>query len=378
VGLPTPTKRSSVKTASAKPNRLKLISRYSKYVKRHHKRVVRYGLLFGNLAVVLVAVFIVVRSSGGSSANFSALSTAEEARNANPLDTVSASDVAANVALMTQLPEVDAIINDADIARANISSAIATEQGDTVLLPQVLSSDIKTKEDIVSHKVAEGETLEALANKYGVTSDSIRWSNGLTGMRLSAGTKLNIPPINGIVYQVRSGDTADSLASKYKVNAAAITRFNDAEITGLVKDDLIVIPDGKIVVAAPRYSGVASFAGSSYLPKYGGNGYVRGYCTWYVATRISVPNNWRNANTWDDYARRTPGWTVNTKPAPGSILQDDGALYGIYHVAYVEAVLADGSVQIAEMNAPVWNRETRRVWPASTLRANAVEFIHRQ
>jgi hypothetical protein len=35
-------------------------------------------------------------------------------------------------------------------------------------------------------------------------------------------------------------------------------------------------------------------------------------------------------------------------------------------------------VQIAEMNAPVWNRETRRVWPASTLRANAVEFIHRQ
>ncbi len=326
--------------------------------------------------MVAVAIFIVVRNSGGNAANYNAFNTAEENRVSNPLDTVSASDVAANVALMTQLPEVDAIVNDADIAKAGISSAASIGTGDAVLLPQVLSGGIKTKQDIVTHTVVDGDTVESLASRFGVTSDSIRWSNNLGSGRLKAGTVLNIPPINGIVYKVKAGDTPESLGSKYQVSAMAITRFNDAEITGLIPDELIVIPDGKVQQVISRFSSI-SYVGAGYSPQYGGNGYIRGYCTWYVATRIEVPRNWRNANTWDDFARRTPGWAVNTTPAPGSILQDDGAMYGIYHVAYVEEVYPDGSILVSEMNAPRWNVKTTRIWTADALRRGAAEFIHK-
>lgn len=334
------------------------------YFTRNRKRAVRYGLVFGNMAIVMLVVFAIVRNSGGNAANFNALNTMEETKISNPLDKITAADVAVEVARMTALPEVDTIDNDAARARANIESAAARDQSVVVLLPQVISGDIKTKEDIVTHVVADGDTLDSLVARYGVTSNSIRWSNNLASGRLRAGTELIIPPVNGIAYKVKSGDTPKSLASKYHADEVAITRFNDAEVDGLVEGDLIVIPGGEIrivpvvnSVSGRRFSfsrNVTYLARYTDYARYPIGSYGRGWCTDWASYRSAQlgnrVGNWGNANTWDNRAR-AEGRYVGRVPRVGAIMQTDAGGGGLGHVAVVEEVSPDGTmVKYSDMN----------------------------
>jgi len=72
--------------------------------------------------------------------------------------------------------------------------------------PQIVATALKSRADIKTYVVQAGETIPALATRFGITSDSIRWSNGLSGDNLNVGTKLTIPPVSGIVYTVKAGD----------------------------------------------------------------------------------------------------------------------------------------------------------------------------
>lgn len=61
---------------------------------------------------------------------------------------------------------------------------------------------------------------------------------------------------------------------------------------------------------------------------------------------------WGNAANWDDNARAL-GYKVNTTPAVGAIAQWDaweGGAYGYGHVAYVEHVNSDGTINLSEYN----------------------------
>jgi surface antigen len=326
------------------------------FTKRYRKRLIRYGLILGNLAIVAGAIIMIARHSGGNSGNFSALSTANEVEVSSPLDTLSSTDVAANIAIMAALPETGLIITDANTVSAELTSAVSS--GDTVLKPQILSSDIKTKADIQDYIVVSGDTLASLATKFGVTSDSIKWSNTLNTNTLNPGIKLVIPPINGIAYTVKSGDSPDSLGKKFNVPASQIIQFNDAELSGLVVGERIVIPGGTIkAISSSRTPYYASFAfGNTAI--YGYNGYVPGYCTWYVANkRIEIgrplPANLGNAYKWDDNARLA-GFRVDNIPAPGAAVVTK-TIYNPGHVAYVEEVYynPDGSlnsVKLSDMN----------------------------
>lgn len=251
---------------------------------------------------------------------------------------------------MAKLPETGLIINEADSEATEIASRSAVAK-DTIIKPQILSSELKTKADIQEYVVVDGDTFDSLAEKFGVTSDSIKWSNSLTGSRLVVGKTLVIPPVNGLVHTVSSGDTADSLAQKYNVSKEAIVSFNDAELTGLVMGERVVVPNGSVkptpvATSRPYYAGFAF--GNTAI--YGYNGYVPGYCTYYAAARVSVPANWGNANTWAGNARRTPGWTVSKAPVVGAVAQTTRMSY-LGHVAIVEAVSEDGSqIKISDMN----------------------------
>jgi surface antigen len=184
-----------------------------------------------------------------------------------------------------------------------------------------------------------------------VSANSIKWSNKLTGTNVPVGTKLVIPPVNGVVYTVKAGDTPASLASRYQANADLIISYNDAEISGLKPGDQIIIPNGQVAAPVVSYGFfVATYSGFG-----GANGYDYGYCTWYVANKVAVPTNWGNANTWDNYAALS-GWTVSSVPRVGAIAQSDGGFLG--HVAYVEAVSADGTmIKYSDMNGLAgWGR----------------------
>jgi len=333
--------------------------------RRSQKRFIRYTVLLANVALLVIVIAFVAGSSSSSSTVHNSV-TAEASPDvaANPLDQVSSADIAVQVARMTNLYEKVSVTNNAD----SVNAQLASSPSDSAIVskPQVISTSLKSIKDLQKYTVQPGDTVASLVTKFGVTSDTITWSNNLTGNNLTAGTQLYIPPVNGIVYTAQAGDTADSLATKFHGNKDAIVAFNDAEISGIKPGEVVVIPDGNKTAAAPVTHGtttayLGAFAWGGYSPIYGANAYDFGWCTWYVASRIAVPSNWGNANTWAIYAARS-GWTVSSTPVAGAIAQTSAGWAG--HVAIVEAVSADGTMmKYSDMNGLAgWGRVGYSDW----------------
>jgi surface antigen len=323
-------------------------------------------------------VFFVFNNTNSSSANSFSLNSDTQQTQTNPLDQVSSASIALTVANLDNLPETTAVANQAQSASADIAMSEITSN--VVQKPQVVSTALKTNADIQTYITKNGDSVASVAAKFGINTDSLQWSNGLTGTTLTAGLKLLIPPVNGIVYTVQQGDTPATLATRYHANAQQIIEYNDAEINGLAPGEQIIIPNGTMAASTPSSgqdltngSGVVTSASFPWGtgPIYGSNGYDYGYCTWYVATQIAVPSNWGNAATWAYYAGLS-GWVVSTTPTVGAIAQTPYAAGGEGHVAIVDAVSPDGSqIQIRDMNGIAgWGRVGYSGWIPTTT------FVH--
>lgn len=348
--------------------------------KRARKRYERYVFVGANALLLLIVISFVTRAPN-TSHTVKQNAIAGDAIPTSPLDQLSSSDIAVHLARMASLPESTAVVNQADTITGQMS--ITSADSRIVSKPQIVSTEAKSYKDIQIYVVQTGDSVAKVAAKFGVTSDSIRWSNDLGATELSAGRELYIPPVNGIVYLVKAGDTSAKLAREYDANKAAIDAFNDAEVTGLVVGRRIVIPDG--TKASPTYNVVSvpsshqsygTYGATAWgsVPVYGYNGYDYGWCTWYVANKVAVPANWGNANTWDNYAASS-GWTVSTIPKPGAVAQTDAG--GLGHVAVVEAVSPDGTmIKYSDMNGLAgWGATGYSDWvPAN---AKFQKFIYR-
>ena len=321
--------------------------------------MVRLAFLALNVSILGVVGYAITQNPKTARADAVApalLSSKATPSVANPLDQLSSADIALTVARLNNLPETTAITNQADSQASELRSSLASST--VVNKPQVVQTALKSKADIKTYKAVDGDTISSIATKFSVTSDSIRWSNNLTGDTVTIGNALTIPPVNGIVHTVVAGDTADTLAAKYKANKDQIVAYNDAEINGLRPGDKIIVPNGTITPVVPvtaraiAYTAATASRTTSYAfgttALYGSNGYDYGYCTWYVANRVAVPSNWGNANTWDNLAPLS-GWTVSSSPHAGGIAQSNRGSEG--HVAYVEAVSEDGTmIKYSDMN----------------------------
>lgn len=299
-----------------------------------------------NLVIIAVIAAIVLQNPHSTQA-LPPVSSINPATVANPLDQVSSADIALTVARASDLPETTAINNQAQSQAAEI--AMASTDNNVTTKPAVVATALKSQADIQLYTFKAGDTIPDIATKFGITSDSIRWSNNVNGDTVPVGTKLWIPPVSGIVYVVKDGDTPKSLASRFDSSSDQILAYNDGEISGLHTGERIIIPDANFeqaASAAVKGSNTASFPWGS-KPIYGYNGYDFGNCTWYVASQVNVPSNWGNANTWAYYARLS-GWNVNSRPAAGAIAQTSAGYFG--HVALVKSVNKNGTLTISEMN----------------------------
>lgn len=76
--------------------------------------------------------------------------------------------------------------------------------------------------------VREGDTLEGLAQRHGVSLEALVQANQLKDVnQLTVGQRLLLPPPGPGVW-IRSGDTLEALASRYGTTAAALQRLNPA------------------------------------------------------------------------------------------------------------------------------------------------------
>jgi LysM repeat protein len=340
---------------------------FKKHFYRSRKRFIRYSLLTANAALLIAVVgFISTSPSTSEVAVNHAVTKPSSASEAatSPLDQLSSADIAVHVARLTRLDETTAVINHADSVNSQL--AVAPTSDVIVAKPQIVATELKSKKDIFTHVVQDGETVADLASRFGVTSDSIRWSNNIRGDRLEPGQELLIPPTNGIVYTVKEGDTIDSLVHRYNANRQKLIEMNDAEVEGLKVGDRIIVADGIQPATRAVVSGFRG--GGTIVPRYGGNGYDYGWCTWHAANRRieigrPLPTNLGNAITWYSQAQRS-GLPVGGQPQAGAVLWHAN-LGGLGHVAFVERVNDDGSILVSDMNYPSWGRVTYRTVPPS-------------
>jgi surface antigen len=332
------------------------ISRWLTY-RLTHQRTVNYGVFLINVVLImLVVIFVVQRPKTGNAVGSSAVPI-DSASLVDPIDQLSSADIAVTVSRVANLPEATAVENEAQ----SVNAELATVPTDSSIAPkpQVVATAFKSNQDIQTYVMQPGDTIASVAAKFGIPSTSITWSNTSAPTNPPAGTKLVIPPISGIVYTVQAGDTPQSLATKYNANLVQLIAYNDAEINGIHAGEQILIPNGQ-PPSAPTYNFYQAVYGSA-------NGYDFGYCTWYVASQISVPNNWGNASSWAYYAALS-GWNVSTTPTVGAIAQTADAAGGEGHVAIVDAVSPDSSqIQYRDMNGLAgWDRVGYSGWVSST------------
>jgi surface antigen len=184
------------------------------------------------------------------------------------------------------------------------------------------------KPDPKKHIVGKNETLSKIAESYGTTWQRIFDKNIeiKNPNIISQGTKLVIPE-------------TDEVLEKREY-----------------------IEPEPVINVQPRVQSSTTSTQSSYTAPRGsssGNGYVAGYCTWYVKNRRpDLPNNLGNAYSWVSRAA-AQGLATGSTPRAGAVGQQGN------HVVYIESVNGDGTVTVSDMN---WSGRyviTTRTVPAS-------------
>lgn len=310
------------------------------------------------------------------------------------VDQLVAVRVAADIAERTELPVARNIANLS--TTLSIESQLAQVDDNSISKPQIVQPTAGSRE-IRTYTVVAGDTVSKLAARFGVSADTIKWSNDLTSDSLEVGKKLKILPIDGVIYTAKSDDTVKSIADRYKTDEKRIVAYNDLELSGLKAGQRLILPDGNLPnTERPGYVAPVQQPSFSYTPvRYGvgfagsrtwtigygtaANKYAYGNCTAYAFNRrvqLGKPVGafWGHAASWAARAQ-AEGLSVNNVPSVGAILQNGGG-YG--HVGIVEEILPNGDVSISEMNAYVpgggFNVVSGRIIPAANV--SSYNYIH--
>jgi LysM repeat protein len=148
----------------------------------------RVGLLVSNVFILAIIIaFVVQKPTAHSSAASLSDATENSASSlvSNPLDQLASANIALTVAQLDNLPEATAINNQADTQAAELAEASTDDN--VISKPQVVETDIKSRADISNYVAQAGDTVSSVATKFGVTSNSIKWSNDLNSDTLVVG-----------------------------------------------------------------------------------------------------------------------------------------------------------------------------------------------
>ena len=112
-------------------------------------------------------------------------------------------------------------------AFAPLSEIVLAQAGDIVRLAQIHTDrPSQARNTIQVYTVESGDTIFGIAQKYGLTPETIVWSNRIVlnddPHSLQPGMEFNIPPINGVLYKVQEGDTLKGIAEGTFVTEADI------------------------------------------------------------------------------------------------------------------------------------------------------------
>lgn len=138
---------------------------------------------------------------------------------------------------------------------AVLSAATTNEETSTIISE-------KPRAEIINYTVQNGDTVSSIAQKFGISIDTIRWANDLTSISaIKLGQILKILPVTGVVHKVAKGETIYSIVKYYSSDAQSVVDFpfntfvND-ETFALAVGQLLIVPDGVKPKETPWSAGV--------------------------------------------------------------------------------------------------------------------------
>jgi surface antigen len=270
---------------------------------------------------------------------------------------------------------------------------VVLSQGGFIMKMSTSSVDTPVRRDVTYYTMKQGETLQDVAGRFGLTLDTLRWANNITDLTtVTGGMKIVVPPVNGILVKVQSDTNLNTLAIKYHVNVQDIIDFNlIRDPSHLAVGSFLMLPDGvgpALDTGIGKTTAVKSVTWNRFgrqvtnytitysnTPVAGSGGkFPYGYCTWWVAHKRYVPWSGDAWQWW--YNARQFGFAEGQYPVAGAIMvQGISWSSPVGHVAYVESVNADGSFVVSEMNYVGWGRVDYRTI-RSTAGLDLLGFIY--
>lgn len=173
-----------------------------------------------------------------------------------------------------------ALHSDPNPAKGGGDITLSSGVGGTALIaetgPSGTAADIEVAgpgaDQISIYVVREGDTLSQIAELFGVSTNTIIWSNDLSrGPVIRPGETLIILPVSGIRHSAAKGETLAGIVKKYNGDMAEVLAFNNlSEGAVLAVDDIIIVPYGVLpqVITSASVTAVATGAGGPALDGY--------------------------------------------------------------------------------------------------------------
>lgn len=119
--------------------------------------------------------------------------------------------------------------------------------GDSVLnASNPLSTILPTRDGLLIYKVQKGDTLSKIAANFGISLNTIFWANNKLSSNIRIGQEIVILPVSGVFHQIEEDETLESVAELYGVPADQIRKYNRSVASGNLKiGTSLVIPGAK-------------------------------------------------------------------------------------------------------------------------------------
>lgn len=128
------------------------------------------------------------------------------------------------------------------------------------------------RQDIAYYTVKSGDTVLAIADKFGLQPETLMWSNSNIEQnpdRLSVGDALRILPVDGVLHVVKPGETLSDLADEYDVGMDQIVAYAGNGLSSTA--DTLTVGRELVVPGGTREFATASASSGDYV---GGAYYV--------------------------------------------------------------------------------------------------------
>jgi peptidoglycan DL-endopeptidase LytF len=167
--------------------------------------------------------------------------------------------------------------------------------GQTLTIPtsggEAASPDTTAPAKATSYTVVAGDSLSVIAKRFGVSVEALRSANKLTSDLLQVGQTLTIPSGNTrttvqeerttFIYSVRSGDNLSVVANRFGVTVDTIRSANNLRTDILQVGQALTIPNG---LNAPAQAGANTITYTTHTIASGDN-------IWDLSVRYGIPQS---------------------------------------------------------------------------------------